>query len=256
MSCDGVSATSVRFRTTQEAQDGKHGRRRSGTALRATLSKVGRPTLQSLYENALIVQVRAVPDSTRHITDKTVPNGWMRGMSVFADVHEVSASAGHAVIEEHEQEHELAAAEPPHKKLRTRVARRHVRWFLSFADRLHVHGWRKKDVFMNCQRWCPEIFGKVHADTVYRWKLESPRRSVGVVAEKLTVLTHDMLRQGSCVSLEIMRTLFQDVCKKEGLEVTLSRESLHAFLVSIDLSCKAAAQRTATRCGLRLTRWC
>ena len=34
------------------------------------------------------------------------------------------------------------------------------------------------------------------------------------VAEKLTVLTHDMLRQGSCMSLEIMRTLFQDLCKK------------------------------------------
>ena len=65
----------------------------------------------SKYENALVVQVRTDPDSTSHITDKTVPIGWKRGMSVFADVHEVFASAGHAAIEEHEQEHEPAAAE-------------------------------------------------------------------------------------------------------------------------------------------------
>ena len=72
------------------------------------------------------------------------------------------------VIEKREQEHEPAAAEPPHKKQRTRVARHHIQWFLSLPNRLQVHGWKKKDVFMNCQRWCPEIFGSVHADTVYR----------------------------------------------------------------------------------------
>ena len=84
---------------------------------------------------------------------------------------------------------------------------------------------------------------------VYRWKLDGPwhsgggkpKKITGAVAEKLTVLTHDMLRQGSCVSLEIMRTLFQDLCKKEGLEVRLSREWVRAFLVSIALSFKAAA---------------
>ena len=33
---------------------------------RRPFPKVGRPTLQSLYENALILQVRTDPDSTRH----------------------------------------------------------------------------------------------------------------------------------------------------------------------------------------------
>ena len=74
------------------------------------------------------MQVRADPDSTRHITDKTVPIGWKRGMSVFADMQEVFPGAGHAAIEEHEQEHELAAAEPPHKKQLTPVARHHTQW--------------------------------------------------------------------------------------------------------------------------------
>ena len=121
------------------------------------------------------------------------------------------------------------------------MARHHIQWFLSLADRLHVHGWKKKDVFMNCQRWCPEIFGNVHADTVYRWKLSGPGSGVGkpkkigwAVAEKLTVLTHGMLRQGSCA-------------KKEGLAVKLSREWVRAFLVSIDLSYKAAAQRSGLK---------
>ena len=175
-------------------------------------------------------------------------------MSVVADVQEVFACAGHAVIEKHEQEHEPAAAEPPHKKQRTRVARHHIQWFLSLPSRLHVHGWKKKDVFMNCQRWCPEIFGNVHADTVYRLKLDGPgsgggrpKKINGTVAEKLTVLTHDMLRQGSCVSLEIMRTLFQDLCEKDGLKVKLSCEWVRAFLVSIDLSFKAAAQRSGPK---------
>ena len=58
------------------------------------------------------MQVRTEPDSTRHITDKTVPHGWKRGMSVLADVEEVFACAGHAVIEKHEQEHEPASGEP------------------------------------------------------------------------------------------------------------------------------------------------
>ena len=134
------------------------------------------------------------------------------------------------------------------------MARHHIQWFLSLANRLHVHGWKKKDVFMNCQRWCPEIFGNVHADTVYRWKLDGPgggggrpKKITGAVAEKLTVLTHDMLRQGSCVSLEIMRTLFQDLCEKDGLKVKLSREWVRAFLVSIDLSFKAATQRSGPK---------
>ena len=233
-------------------------------------AKPVRECFDCLYENALILQVRTDPDSTKHITDRTVPHGWKRGMSVLADVQEVFACAGHAVVEKHEQEHEpasaepviekreqeheLAVAEPPHKKQRTRVARHHIQWFLSLANRLHVHGWKKKDVFMNCQRWCPEIFGNVHADTVYRWKLDGPggcrgrpKKITGAVAEKLTVLTHDMLRQGSCVSLDIMRTLFQDLCKKEGLEVRLSREWVRAFLVSIDLSFKAAAQRSGPK---------
>ena len=102
------------------------------------------------------------------------------------------ACVGHAVIEKHEQEHEPAAAEPPHKKQWTRVARHQIQWFLSLADRFHVHGW-KKDVFMNCQRWCPEIFGNVHADTVYRWKLDGPGsgggkpKKISAVAEKLVV---------------------------------------------------------------------
>ena len=52
------------------------------------------------------------PDSTRHITDKTVPHGSKRGVSVVADVQEVFACAGHAVTEKHEQEHEPASAEP------------------------------------------------------------------------------------------------------------------------------------------------
>ena len=87
--------------------------------------------------------------------------------------------------------------------------------------------------------------------TVYRWKLDGPgsgdgkpKKISGAVAEKLTVLTHDMLRQGSCVSLEIMRTLFQDLCEKDGFNLKLSREWVRAFLVSIDLSYKAAAQRS------------
>ena len=32
--------------------------------------------------------------------------------------------------------------------------------------------------------------------------VEKPKKINGAVAEKLTVLTHDMLRLGSCVSLE------------------------------------------------------
>ena len=74
-----------------------------------------------------------------------------------------------------------------------------------------------------------------------------PKKINGAVAEKLTVLTHDMLRQGSCVSLDIMRTVFEDLCKMEGLEVKLSREWVRAFLVSMDFSYKAAAQRSGPK---------
>ena len=90
--------------------------RRAGELKRLGLSEqrplpwVGRPSLQSLYERALAAQVRADPDSTRHVTDKSVPVGWKRDMSVLAAVQQVFASAGLAAIEEHEQEHELAAA--------------------------------------------------------------------------------------------------------------------------------------------------
>ena len=115
-----------------------------------------------------------------------------------------------------------SAAEPPHKKQWTRVARHHIQWFLSLADRLHVHGWKKKDVFMNCQRWSPEIFGTEHADTVYLWNLDGPgsgggkpKKISGAVAEKQTVLTHDMLRQDSC-AYPLPR-----LCEKDGLNVKL-----------------------------------
>ena len=69
----------------------------------------------------------------------------------------------------------------------------------------------------------------------------------GAVAQKLTVLTHDILRYGSCVSMEIMCALFQDLCKKDGLKVKLWRECVRTFLISVDLSCKAAAQRSGPK---------
>ena len=91
----------------------------------------------------------------------------------------------------------------------------------------------------------------MHVDTVYRWKWDGPGSGVGkpkkikgAVAETLTVLTHDMLRHVSCVSFEIMLALFQDLCKKDGLKVKLSLEWVRTFLISIDMSCQAAAQRS------------
>ena len=73
--------------------------------------------------------------------------------------------------------------------------------------------------------------------------------ALAVVVEnpRKTVLTHDMLRHGSCVSLEIMRALFQGLSKKDGLKVKLSREWVCTFLISIDLSYKAAAQRSGPK---------
>ena len=104
MSSNGVAATSVRFRTTEEGQDtdiaeeeaAQLYERRAAELKRLDLCgrrpfpKVGRPNLQSLYENALFLQVRTDLDSTKHITDKTVPHGWKRGMSVVADVQDGS----------------------------------------------------------------------------------------------------------------------------------------------------------------------
>ena len=78
----------------------------------------------------------------------------------MADVQRVFAGAGHAAIEEHEQEDELAAdaaGEPLRKKQRTRVAKHHTHWFLSLADRLHAHGWGKKEVTWLVDSWCVEV---------------------------------------------------------------------------------------------------
>ena len=63
----------------------------------------------------------------------------------------------------------------------------------------------------------------------------------------MTVLTHDMPRHGSCVSLDIIRALFQVLRMKDGLKVELSSEWVRAFLVSIDLSYKAAAHRSGLK---------
>eukprot|EP00971_Amphidinium_carterae_P112587 2229707-Amphidinium_carterae.2 len=59
----------------------------------------------------------------------------------------------------------------------------------------------------------------------------------------MTVMTHDMIKQRACVSVEIMRALFDDLCKTEGVEVELPGEWVRAFLLSIDFSFKAASQR-------------
>ena len=110
-------------------------------------------------------------------------------------------------------------------------------------------------MLLNCLEWRPEIFANVHTDTVYRRKLDGPgsgggkpKKISGTVAEKLTVVTHDTHRQGSCVSLEIMRALFRDLSKYEGLEVKLSSERMRAFLVSIDLSWLQRSE-PGPRCG-------
>eukprot|EP00971_Amphidinium_carterae_P323032 6420013-Amphidinium_carterae.1 len=60
-------------------------------------------------------------------------------------------------------------------------------------------------------------------------------------------MTHDMIKQLACVSVEIMRALFEDLCKKEGVEVKLSREWVRGFLFSVDLSFKAASQRSGPK---------
>ena len=55
-------------------------------------------------------------------------------------------------------------------------------------------------MLLNCLEWRPEIFANVHADTVYRWKLDGPgsgggkpKKISGTVAEKLAAVTHDTL---------------------------------------------------------------
>ena len=94
--------------------------KRLNLSVQRPLSKLGRPSLQSLYERTLAAQVRADPDPTRHITDKSVV-GWKRDMSVLVVVQQVFTSAGRAAIEGQEQEHEPAAAGTlPHKVLLTR----------------------------------------------------------------------------------------------------------------------------------------
>ena len=70
-----------RTTTTAEEEAAQLNERRAAELKRLGLSgqrppfKVGRPSLQSLCEDALFLQVRTDPDSTLHITDKTVPNG-------------------------------------------------------------------------------------------------------------------------------------------------------------------------------------
>ena len=101
VSCNGGAATSVRFRTTQRASTAKLHERRAGEFKRLGLSgqrplpRVGRPSLQSLYELAWAFAGCALTQIPRG----TSPTN----LCPFA-------SAGLAAIEEHEQEHQLAAA--------------------------------------------------------------------------------------------------------------------------------------------------
>ena len=118
-------------------------------------------------------------------------------MSVVADVQEVFACAGTCSHRETRAGTRACSSRASSQETADTFGQTSHQWFLSLADRLHAHGWKKKDVFMNCQRWCWEIFGNVHADTVYRWKLDGPgsgggksTKISGAVPEKLTVLTH------------------------------------------------------------------
>ena len=152
-------------------------------------------------------------------------------MSVLIDVREVFACVGHAVIEEHEQEHEPAAAVPPHKKQRTRVAEHHIQWFLSFADKLHVHGWKKKDVSMKLSEVVPGDLRQCARRHRLTMEIGWPW-PVSYASSRFFCVARDHAVPSS-----------KTHCKKEGLEVKLSREWVRAFLVSIDLGHKAAAQR-------------
>eukprot|EP00971_Amphidinium_carterae_P117421 2325874-Amphidinium_carterae.1 len=66
-------------------------------------------------------------------------------------------------------------------------------------------GW-KKDVLKSCQKWCPEVFAGVHEDTVYKWTSDEvatnpggkPKKIPSALAEKMTVMTHDMIKQLAC----------------------------------------------------------
>eukprot|EP00971_Amphidinium_carterae_P270485 5366889-Amphidinium_carterae.1 len=163
-----------------------------------------------------------IPSSTLPLSlTKEVPPGWKRGMSVLFDAEATVAGAGHtavdvlqeptavAVHQEPPPPADPAPAHPaarPAKKRRVRVAKHHVRWFLSLADNLARHGWWKKDVWKSCQKWCPEVFAGVHEDTVYKWKSDevAPNTSgkakniPSALAEKMTVMTHDMIKQLAC----------------------------------------------------------
>eukprot|EP00971_Amphidinium_carterae_P178701 3544845-Amphidinium_carterae.2 len=156
---------------------------------RRPAAKFGRPTLQSLYEGALAAQIHADPHSVQHIATKEVPPGWKRGMSVLFNAKATFAVAGHTAVEVHQEPPAPPAADPapadptdrPAKKRRVRVAKHHVRCFLSLADSLHE-------------------------DTAYKWKSDEVATNPGTklkkipsaLAEKMTVMTHDMIKQSVC----------------------------------------------------------
>ena len=100
----------------------------------------------------------------------------------------------------------------------------------------------------------PEVCGKLNDCTVYRWTGEAssskagrPSKITSGGAEKMTVMVHDLLRQGSCVNVAIVRPLFIKLRKQEGLNVKLSTEWVRQFLHSINLSYKAAAVKSGPK---------
>ena len=164
---------------------------------------------------------------------------------VVADVQEVFASAGHAVLENMRRNmsqwprNTSKNTSLQQQSLLTRNSGQvwqDIAFNGSWAWLIHslcMEG-RRKTFFMTCQRWCPQT-----PCTDGNWDGRGsgggrPKKITGAVAEKLTVLTHDML-------FEVL------VCWSRWCVTSWS-----ALIWALRLQHNEAAPR----CGLGLRMWC
>jgi transposase len=155
-------------------------------------------------------------------------------------------------LEEKPDAEELALTEPRKRRKKANVDAFCRRWFLEYAAVKRAQcNWDIQTSLASARRIAPEIFGNVHADTPYRWRLEgasaedlgSKGRKPSLNAGQLTVLSEQVGRVAAWVAVSVptMRAVVNAQLDEWKIAWRPSRSWMHRFLHQMGLSYKKGA---------------
>ena len=222
--------------------------------------RAGRPGRPEVYREVLVEALRAGRAAEVSLLASADPPAWWRPAhgfllqepeAPFAAANEAVESVGASsaaapeaaeTVGAEDEEEELT---PSKRRKKHEVPRPAQEWFLRWGSHMMAkHGYNWAECWRLAVLWCPEVFEGTHKDTFRRWQPATvkpvdkggrPCKLTPPQLQKITVMTHSLVKHGTPFGLEHLTALINKVLLQEEAGEQVSKWWTHRFLHALGL---------------------